>query len=74
MNPWLITIRPLIVPSDARQELLELAHNKTPEQYSNAIWRLRASEHPAKAKSRGVWPIQRAQTNVLPIRKRKALP
>ncbi len=49
MTPWLITL-PLMVPNDARSELMELAHNRSTAAYIRYMHALRNRERP-RAKS-----------------------
>ena len=64
----------MIIPDEARRTLAILAEGKTPAAYVAEIWRLRAKEKPVLRgkRSRGQWPIMRAEmpANVMKFRKK----
>lgn len=83
MTPWLITLRPFVLPHDGRQELGEIATGLTPQEYTNKIWTIRMDTAPGKRRSRSrAWPlscrvkgkgfvIPKAVSNITPLKLRR---
>lgn len=70
MNPWLITLGPLIPPTEARRDLYKLAINKSSAEYVDSIWQLRIAAAPIARKShKRNWPVKRAVSNVVSLKK-----
>lgn len=80
LRPWLITFGPWMIPTDAREELLELRHNRTLKAYLGRVWAKRNEARPrGKVHSAIAFPescrtdkgfvLRDADTNVMPIRK-----
>lgn len=56
MRPWIIQLGPWLYPTEAREELLAFATNRTPKQYVIAMWGLRRSESMRPRRSHIGWP------------------
>lgn len=56
MRPWILQLGPLLVSSDARQELAMTAHNLTTDDYRNIIWAERDLPIKRKRPRSRSWP------------------
>jgi hypothetical protein len=57
MRPWLIHLRPLFIPSDARETLEMVANGVSTDKFIDTIWDNRELENPRDAKSLCNWPV-----------------
>jgi hypothetical protein len=56
-RPWLLQLGPLIIPTDAREELNALTVRRTSDEYVDAIWKKRKAEGPKVRRPRSLsWP------------------
>lgn len=56
MRPWILQLGPLVVPTDAREEMMELHVKASPEQYIENVWAQRYP-YPSLRPSEKGWPI-----------------
>lgn len=62
MRPWLIQLGPLILPTEARDELNMIATGLTREEFSDKMWERRSVEYgPVKKSHRRKWPMKAAE-------------
>jgi hypothetical protein len=84
--PWLLTLRPMVIPTDARGEMWMLAAGRTQTEYLDKAWGARvAAGKPVKRPRSRSWPkscrearkgaymLPQTASNVTPM-KRKAKP
>lgn len=53
---WIVTVRPFVMPTEARETLERLRFNKSPETVLDETWDARGEAEPAK--SIGSWPFK----------------
>lgn len=56
-RPWLFQFGPLIISTEAREELNALTVGRTPDGYVDEVWKLRKAEAPKVRRARSLsWP------------------
>lgn len=61
----------MLIPDDARRELITIRESMTEKAYVHLIWKLRGKEHPGPRTSKGVYPFERLenQSNVTTLKR-----
>lgn len=73
-RPWLMAFGPLMIPTEAREELRGMAVNRTVKAFVAEVWELRKeAAAPVKKSHRKKWPFRRVEvpaieTNVTQIK------
>lgn len=72
-RPWLFQIGPIVVPTEAREEMAELGGlHCSLEQYLENVWKQRYPFDPARKSSDDIWPLK-VGANRLPVETGKVI-